>query len=103
MKQGNAVWALTGDVAVRTGYIMRVLRENQERLKGNAAQLLLMRVTMIKREQVGLQWRRKLDRYYFCKNVIVEVQAVTLIVIKFIICLIFFTRIQDKIVGVTGV
>jgi hypothetical protein len=48
LKQGNAVWALTADVAVRTGYIMRVLRENQERLKGNVAQLLLMRVTMRK-------------------------------------------------------
>jgi len=45
LKQGNALKALTADVAVRTRYIMRVLRENQEILKANVSQLLLMIVT----------------------------------------------------------
>jgi len=46
LNQGNALWALTADVAVRTRYIVRVLGENQERLKANVAQLVLMKGTM---------------------------------------------------------
>jgi len=53
LKQGNALRALSVDVAVRTRYIMRVLRENQARLKANVAQLLLMTVTVRKH---GSKW-----------------------------------------------
>ena len=35
LKRGNALWELTADLALRTRYIMRALRENQERLKAN--------------------------------------------------------------------
>jgi hypothetical protein len=46
LKQGNALWALTADVTVRKRYIVRVHGENQERLKANVVQLVLMRDTM---------------------------------------------------------
>jgi len=50
-------------------------------------------------EQIGLQcsWWEQVDLYWYCKDAIVAVEAVTLMVIKCGICLIYVTRIQDKI------